>query len=112
MQFYPFDVLHLKPSHHVAWLKVESIPQGCGIDVSIGDAHSRYPAFKAVDIVPPSDCLNGEIRWEAPFLAAPNEVIRMLASLHAPSSASVCENCGANGCPTLQVWSLCAACRE
>ena len=108
MQFYPFDVLQIKPTGHIVWLKIEPIPQGCGIDVSLGDAHARYPAFKAVEIVPPSDCMGGEVRWEAPFVAAPPEVLRLLPIT--PLSP-VCEQCGANGCPTRKEWALCAACR-
>jgi hypothetical protein len=28
-----------------------------------------------------------------------------------PIAGGVCEACGGNACPTLQVWALCAICR-
>ena len=28
-----------------------------------------------------------------------------------PIPGGVCESCGGNACPTLQVWALCAICR-
>ena len=114
MHFYPFDTLHIKPNHNVVWLLLDSIPQGCGMDSKIGDVHKHYPQFKAASVLRPTDCLGGEIVWEAPFMAAPEIVLQMVSALKAPSPApsSVCENCGANGCPDLAVWSLCAACRE
>lgn len=107
MQFYPFDTLHIRSNNTVVWLKIESIAQGCGIDVSLGDAHKRYPEFRAVSVSFPSDCLGGEIQWEAPFMAAPEEVLRMVSALRAPTpSAAVasplpdyisCFSCNAEG---------------
>ena len=112
MQFYPFDTLHIKPNRVVVWLLIDSIPQGCRIESKVGDAHKNYPAFKAASVLRSTDCLGGEICWEAPFMAAPPEILNMVSALKAPTSSPVCEGCGANGCPTLATWSLCAACRE
>ena len=107
MQFYPFDTLHIKPNHNVVWLKIESIAQGCGIDVSLGDAHKRYPEFRAVSVSFPSDCLGGEIQWEAPFMAAPLEILKMISALKAPIPVAAapapqanyvsCYSCNAEG---------------
>ena len=114
MQFYPFDTLHIKPNNCVVWLRIEPIAQGCAAGVALGDVHRHYSKFRVVSVSPPSDCLGGEVHWEAPFMAAPPEVLQMISALKAPSPAlsPVCENCGANGCPDLAVWSFCAACRE
>lgn len=112
MSFYPFDLLHLRPDHVLVWLVLEPIPQGCGGFPQKGDTHPRYPDFKAVTVSRPSDCLGGEVEWEAPFNAAPTATLRMLTAIPAPAPEPVCENCGANGCPELKTWSFCAACRE
>ena len=107
MQFYPFDTLHIKPNHVVVWLLIDSIPQGCGIESKVGDAHKHYPQFKAASVLRPTDCLGGEIVWEAPFMAAPEEVLRMVSALKAPTPMTTavppppeyvsCFSCGAEG---------------
>ena len=112
MQFYPFDTLHIKPNHNLVWILIDSIPQGCGIGSKVGDAHKHYPEFKAASVLHATDCLGGEIVWEAPFNAAPTATVRLIAAIPAPGPEPVCENCGANGCPELKTWSFCAACRE
>ena len=106
MQFYPFDTLHIKPNHNVVWLLIDSIPQGCGMDSKMGDVHRHYPAFRAASVLRPTDCLGGEIVWEAPFMAAPEEVLRMVSALRAPAPITTasplpnyvsCVSCNAEG---------------
>ena len=107
MQFYPFDTLHIKPDHNVVWLLIDSVPQGCGMESKVGDVHRHYPAFKAASVLRPTDWLGGEICWEAPFMAAPEEVLRMVSALRAPAPATAvpapcegrvsCFSCGAEG---------------
>lgn len=106
MQFYPFDTLHIKPNHVVVWLRIEPIAQGCAVGVALGDVHKHYPKFRAVSVLPPSDCLGGEVHWEAPFMAAPEEVLRMVSALRAPAPITTasplpnyvsCVSCNAEG---------------
>lgn len=107
MQFYPFDTLRIKPTGHIVWLIDQEIPQGCGGYPALGDNHPEFSSFKATFVGGATDCTGGSVQWEAPFMAAPEEVLRMVSALRAPTpSAAVasplpdyisCFSCNAEG---------------
>ena len=44
----------------------ETIAQGCSCPESPGDTHPKTGAT-CVSVLPPSDCMGGEIVWQIPF---------------------------------------------
>ena len=107
MQFYPFDTLRIKPDHNVVWIMEQEIPQGVGGYPELGADHPSFACFKAAFVGGATDCTGGLVRWEAPFMAAPEAILRMVSALRAPApSAAVasplpnyvsCISCGAEG---------------
>jgi hypothetical protein len=107
MQFYPFDTLRIKPNNTVAWLIEQEVPQGVGGYPALGESHPKFEAFKAIYVGGATDCTGGMIRWEAPFMAAPEEILRMVSALRAPAPMTAvppppedyvsCFSCGAEG---------------
>jgi hypothetical protein len=107
MQFYPFDTLKIKPNHRVVWAIEQEVPQGIGGYPVIGESHPKYTAFTAVYVGGATDCTGGTIIWEAPFMAAPPEVLQMVSALKAPTPFAAvpapcegrvsCFACGAEG---------------
>jgi hypothetical protein len=107
MQFYPFDTLRIKPDHNVVWLLEQEIPQGVGGYPALGESHPTYVAFKATYVGGATDCTGGAVRWEAPFMAAPEEILRMVSALRAPAPVAAipapcegwvsCVSCNAEG---------------
>jgi len=106
MQFYPFDTLRLRPNNTVIWVIEQEVPQGCGGYPAVGEQHPKFEAFKATFVGGATDCTGGLVRWEAPFMAAPEEILRMVSALRAPAPAAVasplpnyvsCFSCGAEG---------------
>ena len=107
MQFYPFDTLHIRSNNTVAWVIEQEVAQGCGGYPALGDNHPKFRDFKAVFVGGATDCTGGLIRWEAPFMAAPEEILRMVSALRAPAPAAAipapcegwvsCYSCNAEG---------------
>ena len=106
MKFYPFDTLHIKENKIIVWLIEQEIPQGCGGYPTLGAKHPKFPDFSATFVGGATDCTGGTVRWEAPFMAAPLEIIHMISALKAPIPAAVasplpnyvsCFSCNAEG---------------
>jgi hypothetical protein len=107
MQFYPFDTLRLRPNNTVIWVIEQEVPQGCGGYPAVGQQHPKFEAFKATYVGGATDCAGGTIIWEAPFMAAPEIILRMVSALRAPAPAAAttapcegwvsCFSCNAEG---------------
>ncbi len=107
MQFYPFDMLKIKPNHHVVWVIEQEVPQGVGGYPALGDVHPKHGEFRATFVGGATDCTGGTIIWEAPFMAAPQVVLDMVSALKAPAPVAAipapcegwvsCVSCNAEG---------------
>ena len=106
MQFYPFDTLRIKPNRVVVWVIEQEIAQGCGGYPTLGAKHPKFPDFSATFVGGATDCTGGTVVWEAPFMAAPLEIIHMISALKAPTPITAvppppgyvsCFSCNAEG---------------
>lgn len=106
MQFHPFDTLRIKPTGHIVWVIEQEIPQGCGGYPTVGEQHPKHGKFRATFVGGATDCTGGTVVWEAPFMAAPPEILQMISALKAPTSFAAvppppgyvsCFSCNAEG---------------